>query len=55
MTSTASRICICGPFSPPLVAIFCSVFCVALASIILPVAGLVLAVMLLLGGLAARP
>ncbi|HMU27174.1 MAG TPA: thiol reductant ABC exporter subunit CydC [Solirubrobacterales bacterium] len=39
--------------SPPLVAIFCSVFCVALASIILPVAGLVLAVMLLLGGLAA--
>ena len=39
--------------SPPLVAIFCSVFCVVLASIILPVAGLVLAIMLLLGGLAA--
>ncbi|MBN8866180.1 MAG: thiol reductant ABC exporter subunit CydC [Solirubrobacterales bacterium] len=39
--------------SPPLIAILCSAFCVILASIILPVAGLVLAVMLLLGGLAA--
>ncbi len=39
--------------SPPLVAMFCSAVCVALAAIILPVAGLVLAVMLLLGGLAA--
>lgn len=39
--------------SPPLVAMFCSVFCVILASVILPVAGLVLAIMLLLGGLAA--
>jgi len=39
--------------SPPLVAMFCSAFCVALASIILPVAGLVLACMLLLGGIVA--
>ena len=31
----------------------CTALCVALASIILPVAGLVLAVMMLLGGLAA--
>ena len=40
-------------FGPPIVAMFCSAFCVTLASIILPVAGLVLAVMLLLGGIAA--
>lgn len=39
--------------SPPLVAMFCSAFCVVLASVILPMAGLVLAIMLLLGGLAA--
>lgn len=39
--------------SPPLVAVACSIFCVALAAVILPVAGLVLAGMLLLGGLAA--
>ncbi|MCB0869996.1 MAG: thiol reductant ABC exporter subunit CydC [Solirubrobacterales bacterium] len=39
--------------SPPLVAMFCSAICVALASIILPVAGLVLALMLLLGGVVA--
>jgi len=39
--------------SPPLIAVFCSIFCVILASIILPVAGLALAIMLLLGGLAA--
>jgi len=39
--------------SPPLTAAVCSVFCVALASVILPQAGLVLAVLLLLGGLAA--
>lgn len=39
--------------SPPLVAIACSAACVLLASIILPVAGLVLAITLLLGGLAA--
>ncbi len=39
--------------SPPLVAMVCTALCVALASIILPVAGLVLAVMMLLGGLAA--
>lgn len=39
--------------SPPLVAMICSAVCVVLASIILPVAGLVLAITLLLGGLAA--
>lgn len=39
--------------SPPIVALVCSAFCVALASIILPVAGLVLAVMMLLGGVLA--
>lgn len=39
--------------SPPLVAMFCSAVCVALASVILPVAGLALALMLLLGGIAA--
>ena len=39
--------------SPPLVAIFCSIFCVALATVILPAAGLVLALTLLLGGIAA--
>lgn len=39
--------------SPPLVAMFCSAICVLLASIILPLAGLVLAVMLLLGGVLA--
>ncbi len=39
--------------SPPLVAMFCSAVCVALTSIILPVAGLVLAATMLVGGLAA--
>jgi len=39
--------------SPPLVAMACSALCVALASIILPVAGLVLAIAMLLGGLLA--
>lgn len=39
--------------SPPLVAVICSAVCVVLASIILPVAGLVLAITLLLGGLGA--
>ena len=39
--------------SPPIVALVCSAFCVALASIILPVAGLVLALMMLLGGVLA--
>ncbi len=39
--------------SPPIVALACSAFCVALASVILPVAGLVLAVMMLLGGVLA--
>jgi thiol reductant ABC exporter CydC subunit len=40
-------------FSPPIVALVCSALCVGLASIILPVAGLVLAVMMLLGGVLA--
>lgn len=39
--------------SPPLVAMACTLVCVLLAAIILPVAGLVLAVMMLLGGLLA--
>lgn len=39
--------------SPPLVAMACTLVCVLLASVILPVAGLVLAVMMLLGGLLA--
>lgn len=39
--------------SPPIVALVCSALCVALASIILPVAGLVLAAMMLLGGVLA--
>lgn len=39
--------------SPPLVALFCSVACVLLASLILPVAGLVLALTMLLGGVLA--
>ncbi len=40
-------------YGPPIVAMLCSAFCVILAAVILPVAGLMLAAMLLLGGLAA--
>lgn len=39
--------------APPLVAMFCSVLCVILAALILPVAGLVLAATMLLGGILA--
>lgn len=39
--------------SPPLVAMLCSVFCVVLAGLILPAAGLVLAFTMLLGGVVA--